>query len=173
MTISGRRASASLLSALSVLALGAALAGCGSSDSTSTPKESTSATASSSDSASGSDDTAAPASDDQHEALASMVSQAQGQVADLIKMFKGLYSDIEIAGEDPGTLVYRYTYGQQVDGATAKAALEKQYSTLQSSCEASVFPAMKAAGVTTDREVLYEFHNSDGATIGSYTCTEK
>jgi hypothetical protein len=184
VNFSGRRATASIFSAL---AIGVALTGCGSSDSsakgdvfssdksspTSTLSTDSSTTSTPTDTATDTPSDTATASGSQHEALTSMAKQAQASIPNLMKAFDGMYSKISIETEDPGTIIYSYTYAKAIDGKAGESALKQQYPTLQSSCETAVYPAMKAGGVTVDPKVKYEFHNSDGSLVGSYTCVDK
>ena len=57
-----------------------------------------------------------------------------------MKQNPGLYSDIVVKAEYPGTVRYRYVYAQNQDATATARGLKKQFPKLQSLCETVIFP---------------------------------
>ncbi len=99
--------------------------------------------------------------------------------------FPGLYEGITVTasmrdsdgreGITPGTYAviwYEYTYTDPVDYGATTAMLDSSASTLQQQCEAVVFPAMRAAGITAPLSAVYEYKSGTLGSIWSYACFE-
>lgn len=106
----------------------------------------------------------------QRKALDAYVAAGRTKIPQLMKLFDGAYSRIDIKAGYPGTVRYRYVYAKQVDPDAVSAALKKQVSTLKSACDTALFPDMRRSGITTRPRVSYEYYSADGATLLSYTC---
>lgn len=107
--------------------------------------------------------------DDQAAALDAYVTALQATVPQLMAQFDGTYSAITITGEQPSTVVYTYTYAQQLDGPATASALDGQVDQLQDVCDSAVFPEMEGQGITVDPQVRYVYLNADGSEIWSHT----
>ena len=149
----GRRLAASLIIASAV-----GLAGCGSSKATDDPGKGASASESP-------DTTAA-----QRDALDAYVAAERASLPKVLKQNPGLYSDIVVKAEYPGTVRYRYVYAQNHDPAATARGLKKQFPKLQSLCETVIFRALESAGVSNPR-ASFMYYNADGSELESYTCT--
>jgi hypothetical protein len=117
---------------------------------------------------------ATPAADDsdaQGAKLDKMIEATQPLIPDLVASFNGLYSDIAIEGEHPGTVVYTYVYAEQLDAKETAEGLDGMIPTLQSIVDSQVFPGMTQQGVTDQQQVIYAYVNADGAEIWSHTFT--
>lgn len=115
------------------------------------------------------EDSTASGADDQAAALDAYVTALQATVPQLMAQFDGTYSAITITGEQPSTVVYTYTYAQQLDGPATASALDGQVDQLQDVCDSAVFPEMEGQGITVDPQVRYVYLNADGAEIWSHT----
>lgn len=104
--------------------------------------------------------------------LAHFATAGQDETEKMLQGMSDLYSSFVIRAECPGTIAYEYTFRKQLDPSAAKSSLQGQTSTLQSTCKTSLFPAMKAAGVTDDLHVSFTYDNPDGSEIYSYTCDD-
>ncbi|NKY38665.1 DUF4854 domain-containing protein [Cellulomonas septica] len=114
-------------------------------------------------------DDSADSGDDQAAALDAYVTALQATVPQLMSQFDGTYSAITITGEQPSTVVYTYTYAEQLDAPATASALDGQVDQLQEVCDSAVFPEMEGQGITTDPQVRYVYVNADGAEIWSHT----
>lgn len=81
----------------------------------------------------------------------------------------GVFSDIIVETEEPGSLTFTYTYAQAMDVATTASNLDGLIDQLQQSCDEQVFPAMDAAGVPDPKTISYVYLDSDGSEIWNHT----
>ncbi len=81
----------------------------------------------------------------------------------------GVFSDIIVEIEEPGSLIFTYTYAEAMDVATTASNLDGLVDQLQQSCDDQVFPAMDAAGVPDPKSVTYVYLDSDGSQIWTHT----
>ncbi|SEJ58517.1 DUF4854 domain-containing protein [Demequina mangrovi] len=178
MTIDLRRAAA-CLSATAALTF--ALAGCAADDppqaaATETPPVAASSTPapSANDAATSHvvDGIAEPAAD-QAAALAAYVAIGQEQIPTLMELAPGIYSEITIRGEGDNTLVFEYTYADQVDADVAAAGIDVMASTFQEMTASVIIPEMLTYGITADPQVAYTYLNADGSLIWSQAFGEE
>lgn len=133
----------------------AAVAACGSSD----DSKDEAATESS---PSAVETTTAPAeeSNPQFDAYVDKVrSLSQGEMA----RFDDVYSDFQVSGEGGDTLVYEYTFINELDPDTAETQIEGTRSVLEGASK-PIFDEMKAVGVE-DPKVRWTYRNPDGAEL--------
>lgn len=81
----------------------------------------------------------------------------------------GVFSDITVDTEEPGTLIFTYTYAEAMDVATTASNLDGVVDQLQQSCDEQVFPAMESAGVTGEKSVVYIYLDSNGSEIWNHS----
>lgn len=105
----------------------------------------------------------------QDRALDEIVASAQSQIPTIINTSNGTYSTITITAVHPDTVSYTYVYEKQLDPSKAGAYFETQMPAIQKVCDTQVFPAMKAAGVTSGQHAQYTYLNADGSQIWSHT----
>lgn len=106
--------------------------------------------------------TAEQESNSQLEAYVDKVrTQSEGEMA----RFDDLYSDFQVSAEGDDTLVYDYTFANEVDPAAAKTQIEGTRSVLEGAAKA-IFTEMEAAGVQ-DPKVRWTYRNPDGAELVS------
>ncbi|WP_413452544.1 hypothetical protein AA0Y32_10225 [Georgenia phoenicis] len=106
---------------------------------------------------------------DQEAALDEYIALEQAQLDAAGDSFAEIYSEITVTPQYPDTVVFSYTYAQQVDAALASEELAAQAKDLQELCETAVFPAMEATGVGPTQQVTYIYTNADGSEIWSQT----
>lgn len=104
--------------------------------------------------------------------LADFATAGQDQTEKMLQGMSDLYSSFVIRAVCPGTIAYEYTFRKQLDASSAKPSLQQQTPTLKSTCETTLFPQMKAAGITDDLHVSFTYDNADGSEIFSYTCDD-
>jgi hypothetical protein len=157
--------------AIIVLVIGAfGLTGCGTkaAKTTTKPKTGNSATAGTDDSTSGDMGTGLSSG----QALQAVISGAQSTLEETKKSQAETYSDITLTSEGDNTLVYTYTFKNQVDGASTKTGIDAQAAqeSFKSIADA-LWPLLKAVGVKNPA-AKFVFKNADGSTITSLTYTE-
>jgi hypothetical protein len=101
-------------------------------------------------------------------ALEAFVADQQSSIPAVMEASPGVYSDVAIEATAPSTIVFSYVYAEAVDVPSAAAYLDTMVSTLQSACDAQVFPAMEAAGVS-DPQAVYTYLNPDGSEVWTHT----
>lgn len=101
-------------------------------------------------------------------ALDAFVAEQQSSIPAVMDASPGVYSEVAIEGTAPSTIVFSYVYAEAVDVPTAAAYLDTMVDTLQAACDAQVFPAMEAAGVS-DPQAVYTYLNPDGSEVWSHT----
>lgn len=149
------------LSRLAVATAALALvAACGSSDdeSSSATSEPTSSASSSAPSASASPEDAAS-----KDALDTYVAQVRSQAEAQMERFDDVYSDFSVKAEGDDTMVYDYTFRQQVDPSQADAQRDTIRQTVSGMGDA-ILTEMKAAGVS-DPKARWVYRNPDGSEI--------
>lgn len=105
----------------------------------------------------------------QDRALDQMVAAAQGQIPSIMNNSNGTYSEITITAVHPDTISYTYVYATQLDASKANAYFATQVSAIQKVCDDAVFPAMKAAGITSAQHAVYTYLNADRSPIWTRT----
>lgn len=101
-------------------------------------------------------------------ALDAFVAAQQSSIPAIMDATPGVYSEVAIEGTEPSTIVFSYVYAEAVDVPTAAAYLDTMVETLQAACDAQVFPAMEAVGIS-DPQAVYTYLNPDGSEIWSHT----
>lgn len=101
-------------------------------------------------------------------ALDAFVAEQQASIPAVMEASPGVYAEVAIEAAAPSTIVFRYTYAEAVDVPTAAAYLDTMVDTLQGACDAQVFPAMEAAGVS-DPQAQYTYLNPDGSEVWTHT----
>ena len=152
---------------LALIAAGAlVLAGCSEGEKESPPQEDTFTPTATAEPGT---QTATPTdSDAANAALDGYVALELKQRDQILDTFKDTYSDFTVQPQYPDTVLYTYTYLNELDPAAAGAALEEVASTMQDSADTIIFPAMEAAGVA-DPKVTFVYLNPDGSEIWSKT----
>lgn len=97
--------------------------------------------------------------------LEEYVDKVRAQSAGEMERFDDLYSDFQVKAEGADTLVYEYTFANELDPATAKSQIEGTRSVLEGAAKA-IFAEMEAAGVQ-DPQVRWTYRNPDGAELVS------
>ena len=148
------------LSKLAVATAALALvAACGSSD-----DESSSATSEpTSSSSSAPSASAAPEDTASKDALDTYVAQVRTQAEAQMERFDDVYSDFSVKAEGSDTMVYDYTFRQQVDPAQADAQRDTIRKTVSGIGDA-ILTEMKAAGIS-DPKARWVYRNPDGSEI--------
>lgn len=100
--------------------------------------------------------------------LEAFVAAQQSSIPAILDAGAGVYSDAAIEAVAPSTIVFSYVYAEAVDVPTAAAYLDTMVETLQAACDAQVFPAMVAVGIS-DPQVVYTYLNPDGSEIWTHT----
>ncbi len=170
------RASATSLTAL---ALALSLAACGSSEAepeastepnsqVASAEPATPASAPSSAEVAASDTEAAP-DQDVEAALDQYVALEQAQLDATGDALAEVYSEVSVIAEYPNTIVYAYTYAEQMDPTATADQLASMSDTLKELCESAVFPAMEATGVTPTQKATYVYYNADGSELWTKT----
>lgn len=106
---------------------------------------------------------------DQSDALDEVVEAGQAEIPKLIDFFEGAFSDIEIEADHPSTIVYTYTYAEQVDADYARTEIESRIAMVQAACDTTIFPEMEKAGIGHPG-ARYIWQNADGSEITAHTC---
>ncbi len=121
------------------------------------------------------------------EALLSYVEAERATLPQIMAQYPGLYSEIVVDGSfeeslgDRGLPVgtyavvwFRYTYANPVDWQSQMDALDGQRSTLDTLCETTLFPAMKAAGITGPQGVVYSYDDgqSEFGPMWTHSCSD-
>lgn len=106
---------------------------------------------------------------EQRAALDKYVELERAQLPAVQKANPGVYEEMTVEAEYPGTIVFRYVYATQVDAAEAVKYLDEMESKFQELCDDTVFPAMKQTGVTGDLGATYIYINADGTTMWEKT----
>lgn len=104
----------------------------------------------------------------QHQALDWVVQSELATVPDVLSATEGLYSDLEIYGEYPGTLKLSYTYAEPVDREVSAAALEAGMKGMQKDLDDHGFPFMLESGVVEPR-VVTSYYGPDGFQVWTHT----
>jgi hypothetical protein len=164
--------------ALSVMLLGAA--GCSNADEE-TPAPSTSETTPAADDSASDESSEAENTDTadsgvdaakQEEILDQLVTAESGQIDAIKDQFPGVYSDIAIEYELPGTIKYTYTYAEQVETTDEMVDyFESQIDTMQEQTDSQVFPIMRSSGLEGDLGIRYIYLNADSSLIWDKTFT--
>ena len=102
---------------------------------------------------------------EQSEALESYAAAERDQIPAIQDANPGLYSEVTIEAEDPGTIVYTYVYAAPMDAAASAAQFETMVPELQDLCEQNVFPAMESFGIEGAKNAHFVYLNSDGSPI--------
>jgi len=82
-----------------------------------------------------------------------------------LRRYSDVYSDAVVESEGSNTLVYRYTYRDQVDGEQARSDLSSMRSAFEGFANA-ILPDMKARGID-DAAIKWVYYNADGTFITS------
>ncbi len=98
--------------------------------------------------------------------LQSYIEASQPAVEAELDRYADIYSDFSIEAEGPRTLVFRYTFRNEVDAAQAQSNIASTNETLKALANESIFPEMKAAGIE-DPEIKWIFQNPDGSVVAS------
>lgn len=156
-----------------VCALAVGLAGCGSSDDD--QKVSTSIKPSATAEESTAPETEASAEPEvedelsQRAALDAYVEQERAALQATDPQLLETYSEITVEGVEPATIVFTYSFVDQIDTAAAVEQFEVVAAELQTVCDNQVFPAMESVGVTGSPQVTYTYLNADGTQIWTRT----
>ncbi|WP_062305512.1 hypothetical protein [Demequina subtropica] len=102
------------------------------------------------------------------ESLGTYISLVEDTVPSILESFGGVYDSLEVTGEAPGTVIYTYTFADEVDPALGAEGLDAMVSTLQELCDSVVFDEMALYDVTEDPTVVYTYLNPDGSEIWSH-----
>ncbi len=105
--------------------------------------------------------------------LQAMIDAEEAQLEQMAGMFEEIYSDITIEADPPSGIIYTYTYLDQLDPASASAALEEMGETLDTMVKSTVFPGMEMSGVPKPFSATYVYLNADGSELWSGTVTSE
>lgn len=150
--------------ATAALALVAACGGSSDDDSSSASEPTSSATSSAPGAGASASPEAAP-DGASNEALETYVAQVRSQAEDQMERFDDVYSDFSVTAEGDDTMVYDYTFRQQVDPAQADAQRDTIRKTVSGIGDA-ILTEMKAAGIS-DPKARWVYRNPDGSEIMS------
>lgn len=121
------------------------------------------------------------------EALIDYVEAEKATIAQIMADFPGLYADIRVTGSleesrgDRGLPVgifsvvfYDYTYAQDMDWSLTMQALDGQRLAIDEVCRTTIFPAMRAAGVTGPLSAVYSYGDgrSQFGAMWHHTCSD-
>jgi len=104
------------------------------------------------------------------DALESYVEANRSAAEREIERYRDVYSDFSIEAEGSQTLVYSYTYRNQVDTDQARSHLEQSRGTLRATAE-TIFAEMEDAGIQ-DPVVKWIYNNADGDEIETFEFPE-
>lgn len=157
---------------LTALALALSLAACSSEESEpETSSEPTTQEATAEETTPAAEETTPAQSDaaDQEAALDEYVALEQAQLDSVDESITAMYSEITVTPQYPNTVVFSYTYAEQVGAALASEQLAAQAGQMKEVTESAVLPAMKATGVGPAQAVTYTYKNADGTVLWSQT----
>ncbi|MDR0297283.1 MAG: hypothetical protein LBI11_01295 [Streptococcaceae bacterium] len=119
------------------------------------------------DSSSSSSDSASDSTLTSAEALSQILQSARLQLPSMKAKYSDTYSNIEASSEGDNTLVFTYTYTNQVDAAAAKAKIDANEGLFQTSV-VSDLTRMELKGVVNPQEKAV-YKNADGTVITTLT----
>ncbi|MGE3192028.1 MAG: hypothetical protein AB7K08_01000 [Microbacteriaceae bacterium] len=121
------------------------------------------------------------------EALEQYVTAERATLPQIMQLYPGLYSEVEVKGTfeesngdrgiPPGTYAvvwFDYTYANAMDWSATMADLDAQRSGIDDLCAHTIFPAMRRAGITGNLSVVYSYGDGRSAfgPMWSHTCSD-
>lgn len=100
------------------------------------------------------------------EALDRYIDRSRAEVEAELEQYQDVYSGFTLRAEGAGTLVYEYTFREQLDAAQASAGISEGRPDLEQIATAEIFPGMRSAGVP-EPAVRWIYLNADGTQIVS------
>lgn len=85
--------------------------------------------------------------------------------------YSDIYSDFALGAEGAGTLVYRYTFRNQLDAEQFQSQLAAMEGTLEATAKDVIIPEMKSVGID-DPVVKWVYNNADGTVIASFAVSD-
>jgi len=126
------------------------------------PKSSSGTGSSTSSSSSGSLDSAS------EKALKKWVADAQSGLPAEEQKYKSTYSSVTLTSEGDNTVVYTFTYVNQMDEATTKSGIDAAKSSIEPTVKNTLIPSLKSFGVKNP-VAKYVYLNADGSVIDTLT----
>lgn len=108
------------------------------------------------------------ASGDQNAALDAYVALELEQADAVMEAYGDTYSDFAVEPQYPDTVLYTYTYADELDPEAAAAALDEVAATIKDGADSSIFPTMTQLGVV-DPKLTFVYLNPDGTVLWSKT----
>ncbi len=81
-----------------------------------------------------------------------------------VDRYSDIYSNFSLEAEGSSTVVYRYTFRNQLDAAQARGNVASMEGTLETMANQVILPEMSRAGID-DPVVKWIYQNSDGTVI--------
>jgi hypothetical protein len=117
----------------------------------------------------GGDPVAQESSNASAEALENYVEAERKTMPEVLAANPGVYSDATIEAAPPSTVIYTYTYVNQIDPVATAANFDAAIPEFQSALDAGVFPVMAQMGVTGTLYTTFIYYNADGSLIWENT----
>ena len=106
------------------------------------------------------------------------VAFEQASIPQLMAANPGLYKSVQVDGRLDGAtavVTFTYTFTGERDYPGAAALLDAQTSSLEATCQKSVFPELRTSGLNGPVKVTFVYDaeqgSPDGKPIWSHTCT--